>query len=191
MSKENFLSRTDLVLEPERLVGSNPIMSMPVKDMTPEQRAGTYAVLKYLTKLLDARVEEIKGPLLEDAKKGEPVIGVDGKPTGSLRLSFETVKAMAKRSGGKEPNEKKMAALLSSRKIEINKAYDETKTFTYNPSKVEQLIERGFLTAEEVDALKPSSHVLEVKGSEDFISWLEQRTRDPKTLASKKPEDEF
>jgi hypothetical protein len=175
MFDENEPSSELTIFDPDRLVGTNPLVSMPVEDMTPEQRASAYAILKYLEKLIETRLKAIRGPLLADAEKaGSPVL-LNGKPTGSLRLNLGAATAVAKNSGVKEPNEKGMAELLLRKGISIDKAYDETKKFIYNPSKVEKLIDTGHLKAEEVEDLKRAAHVLVVEPSDELTEWLDNR----------------
>ena len=77
----------------------------------------------------------------------------------------------------KEPDQTGMIDLLATKGLLLNKAYDLVPTPVYNPSKVEQLVERGFLKMSEVDALKKSTRVLTVKGSKDLIGWVDQRVR--------------
>ncbi len=149
-----------------------------VESMTPEARLRTYAILKELEKRVTARLEELKPLLREDTRsKGETVVARDGTQTNSKKLVVAGTSAVDEIREAKEPDQTGMIDLLATKGLLLNKAYDLVPTPVYNPSKVEQLVERGFLKMSEVDALKKSTRVLTVKGSKDLIGWVDQRVR--------------
>lgn len=162
---------------PEALNGSNPIFAAPVSKMTPEERVNAHAILNFLSKRIDERLAELREPILEDARaRGRDVTAKDGKPTGSKKLNLNGAEVQARRTVGKEPDPTKMYALLTERGLTVDQAYDLKKNYVYNPSKVERLVENGFLTAAEIDVLKKITNVLVVEGSKELMELLEERT---------------
>lgn len=147
-----------------------------VESMTPEARLRAYAILKELSKRVDARLEELKPLLREDTRaKGETVIGRDGSPTTSKKMIVAGTSAVDEIREAKEPDQTAMVDLLATKGLLLDKAFDLVPTPVYNPSKVERLVELGFLKLEEVNALKKSTHVLTVKGSKELIRWVDQK----------------
>jgi hypothetical protein len=153
--------------------------SIPATELTPEERLEAYAILGALAKRIKERLEILKPHVLEDTQeRGKPVLGKDNKPTGSTRLfDASGLEVLDKVTAGKEPDQDKMFALLEVKKLRVDLAYDPVQTYVYNPSKVTRLIERGFLTAEEVDALKKTTHALTVKPSAELLERLDRRIR--------------
>lgn len=147
-----------------------------VENMTPEARLRTYAILKELAKRVEARLEELKPLLREDTRiNGETVLSRDGSPTNSKKLIIGGTSAVAAITEAKEPDQTAMVDLLATKGLLLDKAFDLVPTPVYNPSKVERLVELGFLKLTEVNALKKSTHVLTVKGSKELIRWVDQK----------------
>jgi hypothetical protein len=155
------------------------IDSTPIAELTPEERLEIYAVLGYLSKRIKERLDELRPTVLEDTQvRGKPVIDKTGKSTGSIRLLDSSgTEALDKRTDGKEPDQDRLFALLEAKKIRVDLAYDLVQTYTYSNSKVARLIDRGFLTVEEVEALKKTTHALTVKASPMLIERMDQRIR--------------
>jgi hypothetical protein len=142
--------------------------------MSVGERAQAFAILKFLEKRVEARLQQLRDPLLADAqRRGEVVIGTDGKPTGSKKLYVEGTRVYDKKSVGKEPDYQKMTDLLNSKGIGVDKAYDQVQTWVYNPSKVSKLIDTGHLKLVEVDSLKKVVHALVVEPSTELAALLE------------------
>lgn len=147
-----------------------------VESMTPEARLRAYAILKELSKRVEVRLEELKPLLREDTRaNGETVLSRDGSPTNSKKLIIAGTSAVAAVTEAKEPDQAAMVDLLATKGLLLDKAFDLVPTPVYNPSKVERLVELGFLKLSEVNALKKSTHVLTVKGSKELIRWVDQR----------------
>lgn len=167
--------RTDV--SPENLTPGNPIVSKPVSEMTTEERVRAHAILNFLSKRIDARLAQLREPILTDAQEnGLPIIAKNGKPTGTRKLTVNGSDVQARKTVSKEPDAAKMYTLLESKGLDVLKAYDSCKNYVYNPSKVDKLIENGFLTADEVEDLKKTTHTLIVEGSYELMNWLEERT---------------
>lgn len=165
------IAKKDFSGEIEPLAG-NEILTKPVKDMTVPERAQAHVILKFMEKRIKARLEQIHDPLMTDAKQhGEPVV-TDGKETGSWKLYVEGSKVYNQKRVGKEPDYQKMVDLLAAKKIDVEKAYDKVVTYVYNPSKVNALIEAGYLKRAEVDAFLKIVHALVVEPSPELTELM-------------------
>ena len=154
------------------------VLTRPPTSMTRAERSRAFVILKFVSKLVENSLKGFRDPLLEDARSsGEAVIS-EGKPTGSKRLIVDGIKVYDKVSTNNEPDRQKMIDLLAAKGIAITEAYDPVQTYAYNPSKVDALVTRGFLTRAEVDALKATSHSLVVEGSPQLLSLLEESARE-------------
>lgn len=151
----------------------NAALTKPVDEMTVPERTQAHAVLKFLTKQIEARLKELHDPLLADVNThGEPLLGTDSRPTGSMKLFVEGSKVLDKKSVAKEPEYEKMVTLLLTNKLTVDHAYDQVPTYVYNPSKVEKLIDNGNLKAADVEALKKETHSLVVEASPELKKLL-------------------
>lgn len=154
------------------------ILTKPVGEMTVPERAQAHAILNFLSKRIEARMKNLREPLLEDAKKhGEDVKGTDGKPTGSKKLYIEGHTVYDKKSVGKEPDYQKMTDLLTEKKLDVEQAYDKVPTYVYNPSKVQTLIMNGHLKEKEVEDLKKVTHALVIEPSPELSAMLEEAAK--------------
>lgn len=172
-AKPATMAKSPFAGELEPLAGGD-VLTKPVEEMSVPERSQSHSILKFLAKRIETRLKELHGPLLADAQKhGEPVIGTDGKPTGSKKLYVEGSKIYDKYSRGKEPDYAKMTDLLAAKSIAVERAYDEIKTYAYSPSKVEKLISTGFLKEKDVLDLCKEVHSLVVEASPELAALLE------------------
>jgi len=177
MKIDKAATTTPFTGEIDPLAGGE-ILTKPVEEMTVPERAQAHAVLNFLSKRVEARMKQLRDPILEDVQKhGEDVLGTDNKPTGSKKLYVEGSKVYDKKSVGKEPDYQKMTDLLASKSIDIEKAYDKVQTYVFNPSKVQNLITTGYLKEKDVEDLKKVTHALVIEPSPDLAAMLEQAAK--------------
>lgn len=186
MKIDKAATTTPFTGEVDPLAGGE-ILTKPVEEMTVPERTQAHAVLNFLSKRIKDRMDSLREPLLADAQThGEDVLGTDNRPTGSKKLYVEGNKVYDKKSVGKEPDYQKMTDLLTSKSIDIEKAYDKVPTYVFNPSKVKMLIDNGFLKEKDVEDLKKVTHSLVIEPSPDLAAMLEQAAKVAALPASKK-----
>lgn len=165
-------------------MAASPILAKPIAEMTLPERASGYAILNYLKKAIETRMEKLKPVLLSDAEKTG-----DLQDTGSHHLFVEGTKVRRQKSIGKEPEQSKMFDLLASKRIDPLLAYDEIPTYAYNQSKVDMLIARGMLTKADIDALKKITYSLYVDAAPELEQLLVEAAKaygaEPKKKALK------
>jgi hypothetical protein len=153
-------------------LAGNEVLTRPVAGMTVPERTQAHVILKFLKKQIEARLEQLHDPLLEDAKKhGEPT------EAGGFRLYVEGNKVQHQKRTGKEPDYQKMVDLLVEKKLDVDLAYDKVTTYLYNPSKVSGLIERGHLKQADVDDLRKITYALVVEASPELEQLLAEAAK--------------
>lgn len=118
---------------------------------------GAWKALDVIEKAAKERKESILRPkLLEWAEKlGSPT----DKGGQELRLPGGTTLIREKRTD-KLPEEKALRALLEEKGIAPNLVFDEIKTPVLNPSKLENLVKTGKLSAKDVEECKGVTYAL-------------------------------
>lgn len=148
-------------------MAASPILAKPIPEMTLAERANGYAILNFLKKAIEARMEKLRPVLLDDAKdKGDP------QESGSHHLFVDGTKVRRQRSQKNEPVKAKMFDLLAKKGLDPLLAYDEIKDYVYSPSKVELLVARGHVTTKEIEELKPETFSLYVDASPELEQML-------------------
>jgi hypothetical protein len=147
----------------------DPVFSGDTAKLLPRDLARAHSTLKALEKRLKSRLEQLHGPLLEQARDSGTAVG----ETGTMQLEVGPYTVCNQRRQNKEPEYQKMVDLLDSKGIELEKVYDKVVTFTFNPSKANALVDTGHLQRSEVDSLRKVTHALLVEVDPDASKEME------------------
>lgn len=163
----------DLLQKHIRPLLESDMMAFPPCQMLPDTAARYYATVDLLHKILDARKKDLNGRIAQIAKEHGVV---DRK--GHRKCEYGGVCITYQLRQGKEPDATKMQKLLEEREIDVNEVFDEVTLLQYNPSKATQLIERGVLKQEEVDALRDKTYAVLVDRPFDIATWFDVKPRE-------------
>jgi hypothetical protein len=75
---------------------------------------------------------------------------------------------------GTKPDEEGLKQLLRSKGISLTEGFDEVTVYSYNPSKVDFLVESGKLTRSEVDALRKVTYTIECEASDELAKYVSE-----------------
>jgi hypothetical protein len=148
--------------------GAGPLFHDSPSGLPLTTRVAAWAVLDALKEMSEHRKDMFREQLLKDAEE-------NGAPTdrGGNRLWVDQSEVIREKRQAKLPDDKSFQALLKSKGIPMSDAFDEVKSYTMNPSKVDFLIQSGRISQEEVDELRKVSWALKVKVSEMIQEFLD------------------
>lgn len=153
--------------------------SAPVDALTLTEQVEAYAATMAVEEAVKARKEALREPLMQAAQEG-------GKcnEKGGYKLFVGSHVVLRERRVNSTPDEKKLLALLESKKLAVEAAFDKVTVLQPNPSKVTALVESGHLTEEEAATLYKQTFALVVRPGSELEALFESVT--PATLVSAK-----
>jgi len=140
-------------------------------------------VLKRVQDDLNARLDAVRTVLLRKAEE----FGATTERGGSL-LILDSGKVFRERRESNSPNESLLEDLLESKGVDKKDAFTKKISFVPDPSKIQNLVDLGILTDDEVAATKKVSWALRVKESESLASVLDACLNSDKHGNSDTPE---
>lgn len=120
----------------------------------------SYIALKALAKAISSRLDDIK-EVLHDATENTGQQSVDGNKV------YRTKRVATM------PDEDKLRALLETRKIELNQAFDTVQVLKLSGSKLQYLVDTGKLRAEDIEPLHKVTWAIDVEPSEELKETLD------------------
>lgn len=128
--------------------------------LTEGQLVGAYALLDFVQKFAEDTKQKFRSRLLEIAtKNGEK------NEKGTFKVLIEGTTVLAENRTAALPSDEPLKELLKKANVKLDDCYDTIKVLQVNPSKLEYLVDGGFLQAEDVIACKKTSVALVVHAS--------------------------
>lgn len=126
-----------------------------------------WSMLDLIEKIAKERKNFFRERMLEEAQKGEK----NKKGSYSINIEGSTITAESRVSS--VPDEEMLKQLLNEKNIKIEECFDIVKTLQFNPIKLDYLVQRGFLTEEEVEKCRKKSVALIVNVNKEIKNVLE------------------
>lgn len=152
-------------------ITTQQLMSKPVGELTLQEALYVRSILDAIEKRVKARKEDVNTKMraeaeahgiVEDAEKGHKYVHL---AEGCFYLQ---------RSVSSSLDDQKLKDLLAEKKISLSDCYDEVKSLVLNDKKLEFLVQKQKLTAEEVKALHKSSYSLCIKAPSQVKALLSE-----------------
>jgi hypothetical protein len=134
-----------------------------------------WKMLDQVEKAAKAKKEKLRVALLKWAEKL-------GSPTekGGQHLHLAGHDIIREKRVAATPDDSQLKMLMMGKKMPVTDLYDEVKTYVFNPSKLQNLIDRGVFTKEEVAAIQGMHEVswaLRVEANTELNLMLEGAKR--------------
>lgn len=148
---------------------SSPAMGTPVVDLSTREALEYWIALDTLEKVTKKRKEELRTALLGFADSHGDITD-----KGHKRLVVDDNAVVKEKRVNKTPDLDKLRDLCDKNSIAKSKLpFDVIETLVVNLSKVESLIELGFLDSKDVEALKAETVALQVEPSKTLKALIE------------------
>lgn len=135
------------------------------------ESVNSYITLNMFAKVVEKRLEAIK-PVLHKAVEEE---GNQVSETGSIELVLaDGNKICREKRTATTPDQEKLRALLQTRGIDLDKAFDEVPTLVLNASKLKFLVDSGKLDKKEVEDLHKVSWAIKCEASDALEAAIEE-----------------
>lgn len=141
----------------------------PVGTMSLRERVEGFIASHFAEEVSKRRREELRDTLLEDAKN----LGHKTDKGGNRLLVGEHL-VLRERRVASMPDEKKLIGLLERKGIAVEAAFDRVTVLQPNPSKVNDLVENGTISAAEAETLYRESFALIVRPSGETADLLNE-----------------
>jgi hypothetical protein len=139
----------------------------PAAELSLTEKTEAYAALHFIEEVSTSRREALRENLLVCADKGSLT------EKGGRRLEVGDHLILKEKRVATAPDEKKLLALIESKKIAMTSAFDKISVHVPSPSKIAALVETGHLTKEEAADLYKVTWALVVKPSGELEGLLE------------------
>ncbi len=169
--KKTGKKTTDIKTSVSSLIalGRAELFNAPMEDLSPQQRAESWAVIDTFVTILSQRNGELREGLFETVQE----VG-DKTEAGHFIANIEGNEVKRERRQGKSPADKEFRVLLKELSIPLTDCYSEETVYKLDPSKVQYLIDGGRLPAEKVEELKKVTYALKVKPRADLAAELDR-----------------
>lgn len=192
MSDKNKTGKTEELtkVEVERLrpvLNFGVIFNAALDNLGPDQLLVAWELLDLLQGLTKERTEEARKLLLDMTLKSGALT-----EKGHLVMEIDGTTITRQKSKGKTLSEEFVEKLIESRHLAREQAFSQATVWVVDPSKIDDLINTGRLTKEEVEAGYKETFSLKVKESEGLQEMLDAikdqvgSVQPPKALLEKK-----
>jgi hypothetical protein len=149
------------------LAGTDPFHA-PIETLSLVDVVEAYFVAYTTEEIGKTRREALREVLLNECKAQ----GIDNEK-GGQRLTVNGHRVTRERRVASSPDEKKLIALLEKKGLSVEDGFDKVVTLQPNASKVNALVERGFLSEEEASTLYKESFACVVTPNDGFNALVE------------------
>lgn len=145
------------------------VFHAPVEKLSYPERVQALEAVKFVINKVTERKEALRVRVLDDTE-------TVGKPAdkGNFRADVDGTVVIRERRVEKVPKPEKLALLLEKSGLPLNAVFDEVVVQQLNPSKLEDLIEKGKLKREDVDELRDVTFALKVTPGGELASLLQE-----------------
>jgi len=151
-------------------IASGMLMRGAIDKLSLVEQVQAHCVLKKVASAVEARLKEIREPLMAVAEaSGETT------ETGNKEHDVDGSRVVVEHRKSKMPDSDKVTKLLQEKNIPLMEAFDEVKSLQLNPSKLDFLVQTGKLTKEQLAVLCGEELALRVYPSKflkDAVSSL-------------------
>lgn len=144
-------------------------MTKPLRDMTDDEVIQAWTMLRFASSKIGDRLNEIREVLLEDAAE----FGSD-TDKGGQRLYIGRHLILREKRVSKLPRQKDFKELLEKANLKNSEAFTKKTTTVLDASKIQNLINLGKLSEEDVEGLKKVTWALRVKPDEGLEAILDE-----------------
>lgn len=158
-----------------RELASGDILHTKPEGLSSLEAVEAYAIVNALGKVLEARRLGLRERILKDQK-----IIKAGKATksGGTKTKIRDHNVSRTKTTKRFTNKDRLAELVAEKGIAEDRVYDDKTVVTVkkvvNPSKIEKLVEVGYLTEEEVESCHSASWTLVIKPSQELKQILDK-----------------
>ncbi len=155
------------VVEVQQMLGSFPKDPAQIAALEDQPFTFRLGLLHGVKKLVEDLYGLYRNSALERAKaKGDP--NQSGNPT----LVVDGTSMQAQKKVASTPDLEGLKALLSAKDIPLEEGFNVEKVYTFNPSKIQFLIDSGKLLKTDVDALRKVTFSMIVKPNPELAEKL-------------------
>lgn len=149
-------------------------MRAAVSRMSEEELLENWAIIHFLSDVVEKRRNAIRAHVLENCKThGSPYTDKTGHFAGKVIELYEH-EIRAQRRMNALPEEEPMRRLLEKHAIDFDDAFSKVQKVVLDPSKVHSLVERGKLSKDEVEDTHKKSWALSVKVAPTLHKYLQE-----------------
>ena len=151
-------------------LASGKVMTEATEKLTVIEQVQSHVLLKKVGEAVEARLKELREPLMAVAKaKGEV-----STEKGTKKYVIEGNSICIEYRQAHAPDESKARELLLLKSIPLTEVFDEVKTLVFNPSKLDFLIKTGKISQADYDALiPPPTEAMRVYPSKELKTAVE------------------
>jgi hypothetical protein len=140
-----------------------------LKDLTDEEIVRAWVLLRHAGDAITARLEAIRERLLKEAEEF-------GKETdkGGQRVYIDNCLVLREKRVAKLPTKPKFMELMEKANLNMDQAFSKVTQTVLDPSKIENLVNLGKLSRQDVEDLKKVTWALRVKPAESLETVLDE-----------------
>lgn len=149
------------------------LISGDFKTAPTEPLLHVWSILKFTNDRIDKTLKEVRAELLERA-------ATRGRPTdrGGHRIGVDGSEIIREKRVNALPDVEPMKTLLGEHNIDVNKAFSKVTQMKLDSSKVQMLIDQGFLKKKDVEALRKVTWALRIRESDELMEAIESSIGD-------------
>ena len=148
---------------------SGDVMNLDERHMSVEEAVAAYAFMQALEKKIEKRKAVLRDRVMQEAES-------QGRRTekGGQLLMVENTKVVREKRMTKTPPEAGLREILAREGLDMKSVFSERTTYVLDPSKLQMLLDRGKLEAQEIEELKKVSYALKVEASSELTAMIDE-----------------